>query len=93
MAISTQFLCFLRTREPVYFGSDTGEDTSVFFLLCAPDDRSHLYGLAHIARILHHGALDLLKEAATPNAVKQILADFENRIQRSEQGTDTPSLQ
>lgn len=87
MAISTQFLCFLRTRDPVDFESETGEDTSVFFLLCAPDDRSHLYGLAHIARILHHGALDLLKEAATPAAVKRILVDFENRIQTSVEPT------
>lgn len=90
MAISTQFLCFLRTRDPVDFESETGEETSVFFLLCAPDDRSHLYGLAHIARILHHGALELLKEAATPAAVKGILVDFENRIQGAVEATAIP---
>ena len=80
MAISAQFICFLRTRNPVDFESEKGDGTSLFFLLCAPDDRPHLYGLAHIARILHHGALAQLREAATPAAVKSVLADFENRI-------------
>jgi nitrogen PTS system EIIA component len=83
MAISTQFMCFLRTREEIDFGAENGEGTSVFFLLCAPDDRSHLYGLAHLARILHQGALGLLKEAGTPSAVKGILVEYENRIQES----------
>lgn len=79
-AISAQFMCFLRAKEPVDFGAENGEDTSVFFLLCAPDDRSHLFGLAHVARILHQGALDSLKEAVTPAEVKNILTEFENRI-------------
>jgi nitrogen PTS system EIIA component len=89
-AISTQFVCFLRTREAIDFGDQNGEGTSVFFLLCAPDDRSHLYGLAHVARILHQGALAPLKEAATAAAVKGILLEFENRIPAAGADLDNP---
>lgn len=79
-AISTQFVCFLRTRKPVDFGSQDGEKTSLFFLLCAPDDRSHLYGLARVARILHNGALDLIKHAGSAKELKQAINSVENRI-------------
>lgn len=79
-AISTQFVCFLRTRKPVDFGSQNGEKTSVFFLLCAPDDRSHLYGLARVARILHNGALDPIKHAGSAKELKQAINSVENLI-------------
>lgn len=78
--ISTQFVCFLRTLKPVEFGSEGGEGTSMFFLLCAPDDRSHLYGLARVARIIHHGALDDLKTAKTERELKLAIARVENLI-------------
>jgi PTS system nitrogen regulatory IIA component len=79
-AISTQFVCFLRTVNPVDFGADDGEGTSLFFLLCAPDDRSHLYGLARVARIIHNGAIDELKAAKSPKEVKMAIARVENQI-------------
>lgn len=79
-AISTQFVCFLRTAKPVDFGAEDGEGTSVFFLLCAPDDRSHLYGLARVARIIHNGALDDLKAAKSEQEVKAIITRAENEI-------------
>jgi mannitol/fructose-specific phosphotransferase system IIA component (Ntr-type) len=79
-AISTQFVCFLRTLKPVDFGSQTGEGTSLFFLLCAPDDRSHLYGLARVARILHNGALDLIKNAKSEKELKQAINSVESLI-------------
>jgi PTS system nitrogen regulatory IIA component len=78
--ISTQFVCFLRTRKPVDFGGAQGEGTSVFFLLCAPDDRSHLYGLARVARILHNGALDLIRNANTEQEIKHVINTVENLI-------------
>jgi nitrogen PTS system EIIA component len=79
-AISTQFVCFLKTADPVGFGAEDGEGTSVFFLLCAPDDRSHLYGLARVARIIHNGALDKLKAAKSAQEVKAIITRAENDI-------------
>ncbi len=79
-AISAQFFCLLRTLDPVYFGAGDGEGTSVFFLLCAPDDRSHLYGLARVARILHNGALDAIKTAGSPAEVKAAISAVENLL-------------
>ena len=81
-AISTQFVCFLRTLKPVDFGyeDDESQGTSIFFLLCAPDDRSHLYGLARVARILHHGILDELKSAKNEAELKQAITWVENEI-------------
>lgn len=79
-AVSTQFVCLLRTQHPVDFGSPDGEGTSVFFLLCSPEDRSHLYGLARVARILHAGALDEIKRAENESDIKQVITTYENRI-------------
>ncbi len=79
--IERQFLCFLRTSTPVDFGGEDGAGTSMFFLLCTPDDRSHLHGLARLARILRGGTLDLLKTAATSEDILSILAAAEARIQ------------
>lgn len=80
IAISTQFVCLLRTAKPVDFGAPDGKGTSVFFLLCAPDDRSHLYALARVARILHNGALPGILSATTEAGVKQAITEVENLI-------------
>lgn len=79
-AISTQFVCFLRTVKPVDFGAQDGQGTSVFFLLCAPDDRTHLYGLARVARIIHNGALEDLKSAKSEQEIKAIVTRAESYI-------------
>ena len=79
--IERQFLCCVRTTAPVDFGAEDGEGTSLFFLLCTPDDRSHLHGLAHLARILHGGTPELLKKAVTTEEVLAILADAESKAQ------------
>jgi PTS system nitrogen regulatory IIA component len=78
--IERQFLCFLRTAAPVDFGAEDGEGTSLYFLLCTPDDRSHLHGLARLARILQGGTLNALKAAATSDDIVAALADAEARI-------------
>jgi len=79
--IQRQFLCFLRSATPVDFGAEDGEGTSIFFLLCAPDDRSHLHGLARLARILHGGGLQELKSATSTEGVLAALAAAEAAIQ------------
>lgn len=79
-AISTQFVCLLRTLQPVEFGAPDGKGTRVFFLLCAPDDRSHLYGLARVARLLHNGLLDLVLAAKSEDEVKQAITSVENLV-------------
>ena len=80
--IERQFLCFLRTSEPVDFGAEDSEGTSLFFLLCTPDDRSHLHGLARLARILHGNTLELLKSAASSEDILAALANAESQIQQ-----------
>ncbi|MES2475607.1 MAG: PTS sugar transporter subunit IIA [Verrucomicrobiota bacterium] len=79
--IERQFLCFLRTKAPVDFGAEDGEGTSLYFLLCTPDDRSHLHGLARLARVLQGGTLDALKTAASSDDIIAALADAESKIQ------------
>ncbi len=79
-AIQCEFLCFLRTEQPVDFGAENGEGTSLFFLLVAPDDRSHLHGIVRLARILKGGGLGVLKSATTPEEIKQAFTDAENNI-------------
>lgn len=79
--IERQFLCFVRTSTPVDFGAEDGEGTSLFFLLCTPDDRSHLHGLARLARILQGNTLELLKSAENSEDVLRILADAESLVQ------------
>jgi PTS system nitrogen regulatory IIA component len=79
--IQRQFLCILRTATPVDFGAEDGEGTSVFFLLCTPDDRSHLHGLARLARILQGGTLEVLKSAVSSEDVLAALAAAEAKIQ------------
>ncbi len=82
--IERQFLCLLRTATPIDFGSEDGEGTSLFFLLCTPDDRSHLHGLARLARILSGGALAPLKSASNSDEIIAALADAESKIQHKD---------
>ncbi|MEO5716792.1 MAG: PTS sugar transporter subunit IIA [Luteolibacter sp.] len=78
--IRSQFVCFLRTLNPVDFGAPDGEGTSMFFLLCAPDDRTHLYGLARVARILHLGGLENIRSAKTEAELKLAITFVENEL-------------
>ena len=76
-AIERQFLCCIRTSQPIAFGSEDGELTRLFFLLCAPDDRSHLHGIARLARILHAEESKLLFTASDAETFKETLAFIE----------------
>lgn len=79
-AIEKEFVCLLRTREPVDFGAEDGQPTSLFFLLLAPDDRSHLHGLARLARILDANTLRDLCDAADAATVLAIFRDRETSL-------------
>lgn len=78
--IERQFLCLLRTAKPLNFGAEDGSSTSLFFLICTPDDRSHLHGLARLARILRGDTLAFLKSAKTPNDILAVMADAESKM-------------
>lgn len=75
--IDRQFLCFLSVEKPIDFGAEDGKGTSLFFLLCAPDDRSHLHGLARLARLLQPETLKALRASETAQAVLSALAQAE----------------
>ena len=79
--IERQFLTLLRTERPVDFGAEDGEGTTLFFLLCTPDDRSHLHGLARLARVLNARNLEALRNASDSAEVLAILADAEAAVQ------------
>ena len=81
LAIERQFLCLLRTRHPIDFAGENVESTSIFFLLCTPDDRSHLHGIARLARIIHGGILPDLRFATSSEEVIAALSSAESRIQ------------
>ncbi len=78
--IQRQFVCFLRSARPLAFGAEDGEETSQFFLLCTPDDRSHLHGLARLARVLDRATIGALKTAENPDAVIALLTSAESAI-------------
>lgn len=79
--IEKQFLTFLRTENPVDFGAEDGEGTTLFFLICTQDDRSHLHGLARLARVLNSQTLEALRNAATSEDVLAVLAEAEAAVQ------------
>ncbi|MBB5350147.1 mannitol/fructose-specific phosphotransferase system IIA component (Ntr-type) [Haloferula luteola] len=81
-SLDRQILCALRTAHPIEFGAENGEDTQLFFLHCAPDDRSHLHGLARLARVLHHGGTAAFLAANDPEHFKETLSYLEAGLSR-----------
>lgn len=82
-ALTGTVLSFIRTSTPVTFGAEGGEGTSIFFLLAAVDDRSHLHGLSRIARLLRSGeVLETLKSErlGDANAVVTYLRQAESAL-------------
>ena len=45
-----------------------------------PDDGSHLFGLARVARILHQGGLEKLKQARTAAQLKLAITSVEGKL-------------
>lgn len=72
------FLALGITPSGIPFGSERGVLTDVFFLICSVDDRGHLRTLARLSRVLGSpGFLAALRQAADPQAVRQLIADAE----------------
>lgn len=79
-AIRREFLCFLRTCSPVDFGAENGAGSTLFFLLCARDERSHLHAMARLARILQAGGLELARSASSASEFKEAFTAIEQSI-------------
>lgn len=79
-AIGGFLLAFVRARSPISFGAQDGEPTSLFFLLCAPDDASHLHGLARLARMLDANTLAALRAAGGSEEIVDLLGRREDAV-------------
>lgn len=73
-------LAVLKTSEPVAFGAEDGQPTSLFFLIAAIDDRAHLYALARLTRILRGATLEKLLQAITAEESIALIRDRETEI-------------
>lgn len=75
------FVAVAHTVQPIPFGSPLGECPDVFLLLCCPDDRLHLHVLARLCMVCHHtDALDHVRAATTPAAIREALLAAERRV-------------
>jgi nitrogen PTS system EIIA component len=79
-ALRAPVLALVRTREAVSFGAPDDELTQVFFLHCALDERSHLHGLARLARILNSATLEELRHVSTARQAVALLKAREEFI-------------
>jgi len=61
------FLALGRTVRPVFFGSQDGQSTDLFFLICCTDHALHLHILARLC-LLAHGTTLLADLRAAPDA-------------------------
>ncbi|MGN0846576.1 MAG: PTS sugar transporter subunit IIA [Kiritimatiellia bacterium] len=61
------FLALGRAARPVFFGSQDGEGTDLFFLICCTDHTLHLHILARLC-LLAHGTTLLADLRAAPDA-------------------------
>lgn len=80
-ALGESVVAFGRTLTPIPFGGDRGGLCDLFFLVCCRDDRTHLRVLARLSRLfLQAGFLDRLREADTPEAAIEVIADVEKSL-------------
>jgi PTS system nitrogen regulatory IIA component len=70
-----------RTANGIPFGSQSGQLTDLFFLICSIDDSQHLRTLARLSRLIASaGFLEALRKAATPAEVLSSVRDCESRL-------------
>jgi PTS system nitrogen regulatory IIA component len=80
-ALGEPVVAFARTSSGIPFGAPRGILTDIIVLVCCRDDRSHLRTLARLARILRRdGLLEALREADTPRATFELLAQAEREV-------------
>ena len=75
------FLALGRTSSGIPFGSENGQLTDVFFLICSVDDSQHLRTLARLSRLISSaGFLDGIRSAASAAEAVRVVRDFEQRL-------------
>src|SRR5205814_1233795 len=70
-----------KTASGVPFGSESGQLTDIFFLICSVDDSQHLRMLARLSRLISSlGFLSALREASSAAEAIRVVHDFEGRL-------------
>ena len=73
--VQESFLALGRTLRPVFFGSQDGQGTDIFFLICCTDHAQHLHVLARLC-LLAHGT-HLLQDLRDAPDAETMCAIFE----------------
>lgn len=77
--VQESFIVLGRAVHPVFFGSQNGEPTDLFFLVCCTDHVQHLHVLARLC-LLAHGThlLGALREASDAETMYMTLSTMED---------------
>jgi PTS system nitrogen regulatory IIA component len=79
--LAQPLLALGRTTNGIPFGSESGQLTDVFFLICSVDDSQHLRTLARLSRLISSpGFLIALREANSGAEAVRVVHDFEQRL-------------
>jgi nitrogen PTS system EIIA component len=79
--LAQPFLALGRTSGGIPFGSESGQLTEVFFLICSIDDSQHLRTLARLSRLIAaDGFLDALRAASTAAEALSAVRKFERQM-------------
>jgi PTS system nitrogen regulatory IIA component len=70
-----------KTAGGIPFGSENGQLTDVFFLICSVDDSQHLRTLARLSRLIAApGFLDAIRDAESSAEVITAVKSFEDQL-------------
>jgi nitrogen PTS system EIIA component len=70
-----------KTSSGVPFGSENGQLTDIFFLICSVDDSQHLRTLARLSRLISApGFLDAIRNAESSAEVITAVKNFEDQL-------------
>ena len=71
-----------RTSGGIPFGSERGQLTDIFFLICSVDDSQHLRTLARLSRLISaDGFLDALRATNSPAEALAVVRKFEEQLE------------
>lgn len=74
-----------RTQSGIPFGSENGQMTDVFFLICSVDDSQHLRTLARLSRLISMpGFLPALRDAESAAEALSAVQRFENSLLKAQ---------
>jgi PTS system nitrogen regulatory IIA component len=80
-ALAEPLLALGRTQSGIPFGSESGQLTDVFFLICSIDDSQHLRTLARLSRLIASpGFLEAIRAANSPAEVVSTVHEFEDKL-------------